>query len=208
MTRNLFPLAVFVAVATIISVSRAQSNEVAGIVGRTFISDQGVQGAGFPDSNIHFGHGLTVEANYARQFLNLGAVGVSIELPVVINTDEELNFAGLSTAKSFTSYFFTPSARLSLLPSGAFSPWVSVGGGVGHFSASSRLQSGLPNSSATGSTTGVIQLGLGLDVRIIHSVYLRGEVREFSAGEPQLGVNTGKSRYYNLFPGGGLVVRF
>lgn len=208
MRRNLFPLAVFAAVTTIIAVSKAQSNEVGGIVGRTFISDQGVPGAGLPDSNIHFGHGLTFEANYGRRFLNIGALAVSAELPVVINTDEELHFGGLSAPKSFTSYFFTPSARLSLLPEGAFSPWISFGGGVGHFGPSSRLESGQPNPNKSGTTTGVVQLGIGLDVRIIHSVYLRGEVREFSAGEPQLNVNTGKSRYYNLFPGGGLVVRF
>jgi hypothetical protein len=204
MRRILFPFAVFAAVTTIVPVSRAQSNEVGGIVGRTFISDQGVLGTG----NIHFGHGLTVEANYGRRLLNIGIVGLSAELPVVINTDEELHFSGLSEAKSFTSYFFAPSARLSLLPSGAFSPWISFGGGVGHFSASSRLESGQSNPSSKGTTTGVVQLGLGLDIRVIHSVYLRGEVREFSAGEPQLNVSTGKSRYYNLFPGGGLVVRF
>ena len=208
MTRNLFPLAVFAAVTTIVSLCTAQSNEIGGMVGRTFISDQGVVGAGLPDSNIHFGHGLTVEANYGRRLANIGVLGLSVELPVVINTDEELHFGGLSQAKSFTSYFFAPSARLSLLPSGAFSPWVSLGGGVGHFSASSRLESGLSNPSKTGTTTGVVQLGLGLDIRVIHSVYLRGEVREFSAGEPQLNVSTGKTRYYNLFPGGGLIVRF
>src|SRR5215469_4158312 len=204
MRRILFPFAVFAAVTTIVAVSRAQSNEVGGLIGRTFISDQGVLGTG----NVHFGHGLTVEANYGRRLANFGIVGLSAELPVVINTDEELKFGGLSAAKSFSSYFFAPSARLSLLPSGAFSPWISFGGGVGHFSASSHLESGLPNPSSKGTTTGVVQLGLGLDIRVIHSVYLRGEVREFSAGEPQLNVSTGKSRYYNLFPGGGLVVRF
>lgn len=208
MTRILFPLALLAVLAIIAAGAFAQKNELGGTLGRTFISDQGVAGTTFPDSNIHFGHGLTFEANYGRHLLNTGVFRVTLEVPAVFNPNEKLHFAGSNTPRSFASYFVTPSARVALLPSGAVAPWISVGGGFGHFSLSSRLESGQPNPNKSGTTTGVVQLGMGLDVRIIHSLYLRGEARELNSGEPQLNVNTGKSRYYNLFAGAGLVWHF
>jgi hypothetical protein len=207
MTRNLFPLAVLAVVTIAVAAAVAQKNELGGTLGRTFISDQGVAGTAFPDSNIHFGHGLTFEANYGRHLLDTGVFRVTLEVPAVFNPSEKLHFSGLDTPSSFASYFVTPSTRVTLFPSGAFAPWISVGGGIGHFSLSSRLESGQPNPRS-GTTTGVFQVGIGLDVRIVHSLYLRGEAREFNSGEPQLNVNTGKSRFNNLFAGAGLVWHF
>ena len=208
MTRNSFPFAVLATVAIMVAGAVAQKNDISGSVGRTFISDQGVAGTGLPDSNIHFGHGLTWEANYGRRLLNAGIVGITLEIPAVINFNQKLHFGGLDTPRSFSSYFVTPSAQISIFPTGPFSPWISAGGGIGHFALSSTLESGQPNPNRSGTTTGVIQLGLGLDVKIVRSVYLRGEVREFNSGEPQLNVITGKSRFYNLFAGAGLVWHF
>jgi opacity protein-like surface antigen len=207
MTRILFPLAVLALVSVMVTEAATQSNEIGGILGRTFISDQGVAGTGLPDSNIHFGHGLTFEANYSRRLLHAGVLGITFEIPAVIDPSQKLHFGGFDAPSSFASYFVTPSARANLFPRAPFSPWISVGVGVGHFALSSRLESGQPNPSRS-TTTGAVQLGFGLDVKIIRSVYLRGEAREFNSGEPQLNVNTGKSRYYNLFAGAGLVWRF
>ena len=207
MTRILFPLAVLAVLTILVAGAFAQKNELGGTLGRTFISDQGVAGTAFPDSNIHFGHGLTFEANYGRHLLNTGVFRITLEVPAVFNPNEKLSFSGLNTPSSFASYFVTPSARVTLLPSGAVAPWISIGGGFGHFSLSSRLESGQPNPRS-GTTTGVFQLGIGLDVRIVHSLYLRGEAREFNSGEPQLNVSTGKSRFNNLFAGAGVVWHF
>ncbi|PYX40931.1 MAG: hypothetical protein DMG81_04895, partial [Acidobacteria bacterium] len=57
-------------------------------------------------------------------------------------------------------------------------------------------------------TTGVFQMGLGLDVRILRRLSLRGEVRDFWSGSPDITVDTGNSRQHNLFVGGGVVWRF
>ena len=80
--------------------------------------------------------------------------------------------------------------------------WVKNRLGFGHFSESSTLVFGGPNPGKTGTTTGVEQAGLGLDVKIYKHFTLRGEGREFWSGVPQLNVNTGKSHQYNLFAGG------
>ena len=63
-----------------------------------------------------------------------------------------------------------------------FSPWVSLGGGFGHFSESNQLNCFGTNLGGS-SSTGVIQAGLGLDVSPFQKGFshfsFRGEVRDF-----------------------------
>ena len=197
--------ATVLAVCTIVTHVSAQQNEVSGLIGRTFISDQGIKGGTFFDNNVHFGKGLTFEVNYARRVLAPGLASLSLEVPVVVNWDEDLNSDALQIPKSFKSYFVTPSARLNVFSNSAVSPWVSLGGGIGRFSESSTQVSG---AGKTGTTTGALQVGLGLDVRLIGRFSLRGEVRDFWSGVPQLNVDTGKTRQHNYFVAGGIVWHF
>ena len=43
------------------AVAQDEKNEIGGILGRTFISDQGIQGATYFDPIIHSGKGLSFE---------------------------------------------------------------------------------------------------------------------------------------------------
>jgi hypothetical protein len=45
-------------------------------------------------------------------------------------------------------------------------------------------------------------------VRLFNRFSLRGEVRDFWSGVPQLNVTTDNSRQHNIFVGGGLVWHF
>ncbi len=208
MARQRVGIAVFLATVLLAANAAAQKNEIAGSIGRVFISDQGVQGANPANPNIHFGDGLSYEVNYARTFLNTGVFSINAEIPFVITPTAELNFGQNIVPKSFRSYFITPAARVNLFPTTAFSPWVSVGGGFGHFGESSELEFGGANPGKTGTTTGVFQAGFGLDVKIISAFKLRGEVRDFYSGVPQLNAVTGKTRQHNYFAGGGVVFSF
>ena len=186
----------------------AQKNEVSGILGRTFIADQGILGAPAYDPNLRFGKGLTFEINYDRRFMGTNLWSLALEVPFVVNVDEDVHAAQNLVPESFSSYFVTPAARVNLFPFTAVSPWVSFGGGFGHFSESSRLEFGGVNPSKTGTTTGVMQAGVGLDVKLSRRFTVRGEARDFWSGVPDLNVNTGKSRQHNIFVGGGLVWHF
>ena len=193
---------VMMAVCTLVTHAPAQNNEkneLSGLLGRTFISDQGIIGGTFFDNNVHFGSGLTFEVNYARRVLDMGPASVSLEVPFVVDWDEHLASDAPQIPRSFKSYFVTPSARLNIFANSAVSPWVSFGGGVGRFNESSTLISGVP--SKTGTTTGAVQAGLGLDVSVYGKFSVRGEVRDFWSGVPQLNVDTGKSRQHNLWFG-------
>ena len=176
------------------------------MIGRTFVSDQGVNGA--PGALLTSGAGLSVEGNYGRRLLDFGLVGLTGEVPFVVNFHENVHFDVNLVPKDYKSFFVTPSIRANLFPDNGLSPWVSAGGGFGYFKENSTLEFGGPNPGKTGTTTGIFQVGVGLDVKLFSRFSLRGEARDFFTGIPQLNVDTGKSRQHNFFVGGGVVYHF
>jgi len=200
-----------VAVCTFVAQATAQKNELSGIIGRTFTSDQRIQGAPAYDPDLRFSNGLSFEINYARRLMGTGSglLSLTLEVPFVVNPDQDLHAAPPNRIpEKYASFFVTPAVRLNAFPDHGVSPWVSFGSGFGHFAASSTLLFGGNNPGPTGTNTGVIQAGLGLDVKIFHGFSLRGEGRDFWSGVPQLNLNTGKSRQHNIFAGLGIVWHF
>jgi hypothetical protein len=189
---------------------RESKNEIAVTIGRTFISDQGVPNTNFFDNTVRFGRGLSLEGNYARRMRRYFWGDLALEVPVIFNPDEDLNYGINTTPKQYHSLFITPAARVTVIPNLAVSPWFSFGGGIGRFGASSDLLFGGPNPGPRGKTTGVLQGGVGMDVRFpgLHRARFRFEVRDDWSGVPPINVNTGKSRQHNYYVGGGLVFHF
>lgn len=143
-----------------------EKNELGGVIGRIFISDQGIN-ASIPDNTIHSGKGLSFGGEYARRFLVTPIFSVSGEAVVIYNPDEDLNAGGFGNAVVPTDYkqlFITPAARLNLFPTTAVSPWVSLGGGFAHFSQGNMLDYGGTNPGKS-TTSGVLEGGAGLDVK-------------------------------------------
>lgn len=186
----------------------ALQNEVSGTLGRIFISNRGIIGAPSYDPNLRYGKGLTFEIDYARRVLDGPFWRVALEVPFVVNVDEDIHAAQNVVPGNYSAIFVTPSARLNLFPHQGVSPWVSFGGGFSHFGEGSTLEFGGTNSLKNGNTTGVLQLGIGLDVKLIGRFRLRGEARDFWAGMPNFGVNTTSSRQHNILVGAGLAWRF
>lgn len=156
-----------------------KKNELTGIVGRTFIGDQGVKNVSLSNNNLHFGNGLTTEINYGHFLMAIRLPNLTLEVPVVVDWDQDLQFAANSAPGNYRSYFVTPSLRANALATTGVSPWVSFGSGVGQFSPSSELEFGekKPNGGSTN-------------------------------GMPNLAVDTGKSRQHNINVGGGVVWQF
>jgi hypothetical protein len=205
-------------VATIFAVSACaqdEKNEVGGILGRTFTSDQGIQNATYFDPVIHTGKGLTIEGEYAHRFLVTPIYSVSAEGLLVYNWDVDLN-AGEYTPSGVASVvpsdlkklFVTPAARVNLFPTTAVSPWISFGAGFGHISQNNQLVYGGVNPGKS-TTSAVIEAGFGLDVKVWRKMSIRMDVRDFWAGEPDFPrAPTGKTRQHNFFVGGGAFWRF
>jgi hypothetical protein len=204
-------LILLAAVSTLAAAQEKESlNEVAVTIGRTFISDQGVPGTSFFDNTVHFGEGLSFEADYARTLKRYSWGSLAAEVPIIINPDEDLNYGVNQVPEGYSSIFITPAARVTLIPSLAVSPWFSFGGGIGHFIASKDLLFGGTNPGPRINTTGVLQGGVGMDIRLpgLRKTRFRVEARDDWSGEPPINVDTGKTRQHNYYVGGGLVFHF
>jgi len=187
-------------------------NEIAGAIGRIFISDQGIKGATYFNPYVRSGKGLTFEVDYARRFVANPIYALSAEVPAVLNLDEDLNSGANVVPKGYHQIFITPSLRANLFPETRISPWLTFGGGFGHFSENRSLLYGGSNPGSS-STSGVLQGGFGLDARPfsgrLSNLRIRGEVRDFWSGTPDLPLApTGKTRQHNYLVGGGPVWRF
>ena len=201
-------LLVTVSILGATSVAQDEKNELTGIVGRTFISQQGIQGATYLNPFVDSNNGFTFEVNYARRLFGTPVYAVSGEVPAVFNLDEDLNSGSNVVPVDYKQIFVTPALRVNLFPATAVSPWISLGGGIGRFSENKNLIYGGTNPGSS-STTGVLQGGVGLDVRVWHRFSIRGQVRDFWSGTPDLPLAaTGKTRQHNFFVGGGVVWRF
>lgn len=191
-----------------------EPNQLTGMIGRMFISDQGIHGPNVPAVNpfVRSGHGLSFEVNYSRRLLTNPIIGLSGEVLAVLNLDEKLGSGGDVVPSEYKQYFLTPGLRLNLFPATAVSPWVSIGGGFAHFTESNNLN--YYGTNPGGSTTsGVLQGGVGLDLnpfqRRFRHLGFRGEARDFWSGTPDLPLaDTGKTRQHNYFVAGGAVWHF
>jgi len=203
-------LAVTMSILGVSASAQDEKNEVTGIIGRIFISDQGITGPNAPpfDPFVRSGNGLTFEADYAHRFLATPIFAVSGEVPAAFNLKEKLNSGADVVPTSYRQIFVAPSVRVNFFPETAVSPWVSLGGGFGFFNESKSLIYSGTNPGGS-STSGVLQAGLGLDVKVWRRFSVRGEVRDFWSGTPDLPLaDTGKSRQHNYFVGGGVVWHF
>jgi hypothetical protein len=202
-------LAVTMSILCASAAAQDEKNELTGILGRIFISDQGLVGTPPPNPFVRSGKGLTFEVNYSRHLWGGQIYSISGEVPAVFNLDEDLNSGYNVVPIDYKQIFLTPSFRVNLFPETAVSPWVSVGGGVGFFSENKNLIYGGPNPGGS-STTGVMQGGFGLDVNPFRQRFshfgFRLDVRDFWSGEPKFPLaDTGKTRQHNYFVGGGVV---
>ena len=208
--KRLWIAVLFVVTLAVSLAAQDEKNDLGASIGRSFISTQAIQGATFFDPYIRYGKGLTIEGSYARRLLVTPVFAVAAELPILYNPDEDLHAGGPGLVPhDDKALFLTPSVRVNLFPTTAVSLWGSLGGGFGHISESNTLlYNGTPNTGKS-TTSGVLQYGVGLDVKLTKRVVLRAEGRDFWAGEPDFPqAPTGKTRQHNYFLGVGAIWRF
>lgn len=193
-----------------VAVAQDTKNELAVTIGHIFISDQTVPNTNFFDNTVHFGKSIPFEIDYARDLRNFGWGVLAVEVPAIISLDQDLNYGQNQIPREYKSVFITPAARVSFPSYLPFTPWLSFGGGVGHFQASRDLLFFGSNPGPRVKTTGVLQGGVGLDIKLfgLQSLKLRVEARDDWSGVPPLNVDTGKTRQHNYYVGGGAVFRF
>jgi hypothetical protein len=200
-----------VPVLVLVSSVLAQVNELSITAGRAFVSTQTIVNDPFPndfDPHIHFGREEMVEFNYGRLLKSYKIFGLYGEVPVAIYPRMDLHTDQNQIPKDIGALFVTPSVRVNIFSGDSVTPWVSAGGGYGRFRAAPTRIFGGPNPGQTGTNTGVIQFGAGLDVWVWHRWGARLEARDFYSGVPDYTVDTGRSRQHNYYVGIGVVHRF
>jgi hypothetical protein len=199
-----------VLVLVLVASALAQVNELSITAGRTFVSTQTIQNPlqGDVNPNIHFGNEESVAFNYGRLLMSHKILGLYAELPVAIYFRMDLNTGASQIPKDIGALFATPSVRLNIFSGDSVTPWISAGGGYGRFREAPGLNFYGPNPGPTGTNTGVVQFGAGLDVWVWHRWGARFEARDFYSGKPALDVDTSNSRQHNYYVGIGVAHRF
>ena len=176
-----------------------QANEIALTGGGDFVTNQ--QGSVQTT--------WAIEGSVAHRLISAPLIGLYGEIPLAAAFHSKPNFSGacatvfpppagcVTSPSSYSSFFVTPGVKVRIGGPG-LAPYLTVGGGVGHFS---------PSGSQGSSTTGVISYGGGIDVTLLPMIGLRGEVRDFNSGFPTFG-GAGSGRQHNLFATAGIVLRF
>jgi hypothetical protein len=196
---------ILVTILGVISSAWAQKNELSITAGRTFVSTETVPSTG---DTVHFGNPASFEVDYARLLKTKKIFGLFAEVPVAVYPKMNLNYFPGGIPRDIGALFVTPSVRLNIFSGDSVTPWVSVGGGYGRFRESSSLYYYGPNPGPTGTNTGVVQFGAGLDVWYWHTWGFRLEARDFFSGDPALDVVTSNSRQHNYYVGVGVMHRF
>src|SRR6516162_6441021 len=132
------------AVAVLITLSTrrlAQKADAAFVIGGSFVSNSTATFGPAPTfiSTVQADHHLFLEGNVGLQMLNARVASVSLELPFAGIPSQALH---LSTAPStvlahMSAIYVTPGFRLKILPGSPITPFVSVGGGLAHYSLAS-----------------------------------------------------------------------
>jgi hypothetical protein len=187
------------------SAGYAQSNDVAVTFGATF--SPSVSGTPIcealpvcPTGPVSHSveQGFSFVGAYSHRLINLKAASLHLELPVMFAPSRKAETALFNP--DFSSFYFTPSVKLKLLPDSGISPFVSAGGGVAHFSEGS-----------TSNNKGAFQVGGGVDFKTrLPLLGFRFEVRDFITGIPGTPSFAGVSSDHlqSIFVGGGITLHF
>jgi hypothetical protein len=184
----------------------AQSNDVAVTFGVAFSpSVTGLSGCDvlpFPCPTVPVSDsvesGFSFVGAYSHRLVNLKAASLHLELPVMLAPSRKADTARFNT--DFSSFYFTPSLKLKLLPDFGISPFVSAGGGLARFKDNSNSDN-----------RGAFQVGGGLDFKTrLPLLGFRLEVRDFITGLPGTPSFTGvtSDHLHSIFAGGGITLHF
>jgi hypothetical protein len=183
----------------------AQSNDITLSLGGTPSQSRGFRSptAGTAQTSAD----ISLGANYGHRFLDAEVAALYGEIEFVALPNRSLAATTAIVPQNYASLYVTPGVRLKVLPSARLSPWVAVGGGYALYEQSAKLSNG-QNTTNKFLSRGVFDFGGGLDYKAFRLLGLRGEVRDFLSGNPNLNVALSSSTQHNVVASGGISVRF
>jgi hypothetical protein len=170
------------------------------LLGWTKTSDEG--------SVLQFDRGTTYQASFNVGISKIDSVAISIEVPFIASPGFDVSTPGGALPKEYASLYLTPGVRVTAFRDGPVSIFGAVGAGYARYSESKLRKDGSPNPAQRDTNTGAIQFGGGIDVRWLHWLGFRGELRDISTGARNFSISTPGERVHNVVGAGGLVLRF
>jgi len=194
----------FLAAATITVPGRAQNQELTfslgGIPGQTR-SFQGSAGTAQISADRSFG------INYGHRLVGAKIAALYGEVEFVAIPNRPVTAANATVPQNYASLYLAPGVRFKFFPSSRLSPWAAVGGGYALYQESAQLSNGQSTTNKF-LNRGVFDYGGGLDYRLFRFIGLRGEVRDFFSGNPNLNTALSSSTQHNVVASGGIILRF
>jgi len=161
-------------------------------------------GGNFPNDNyVNADKSPVFGVSFAGRWLHGPGMGLYVELPLVVATKSGFTEPNSLVRNGYRSLFFTPGLKLKFLGSMPISPYVLAGAGVAHFSTENDPVAG--NSS---SNKAVFDVGGGVDMKVAPYISLRGELRDFISGTPNLAAIRDSGHQHSVVLQGGVVFRF
>ena len=149
----------------------------------------------------------TLAVNYGHHLAGTKIVALYGEVEFVAIPNRGVTSATTVVAQNYASLYVTPGARLKLFPRSRISPWGAIGGGYALYQESAQLSNG-QNTTNKFLNRGVFDYGGGVDYRLFWRIGLRGEVRDFLSGNPNLNAAPTSSTQHSVVASGGLIVSF
>lgn len=194
----------------------AQKADVAFSVGASSVSDThltfdcplGAVCDSIPPESVKTGHDVFWEGTFSSRMIDAKLASIHIEIPIAGIAHQQATFTQSPNVfiAHFSSLYITPSLKTKFFPAAPISPWISLGGGLAHFS--------FPDDHTN---KFALQFGAGADIKTpLPHIGLRVELRDFLSGQPSFGTpgvglagnpESGLSRH-NVFAGGGFVIHF
>jgi hypothetical protein len=203
-----------------IPVVAQEKNEVGLVIGWIVTPSQtlspaaslvGPGGTVLPDREIALNASLTLGADYDRTLVlkQKFAIGGGVDF-LASPLDVKVSQQSQNAIGQYAFIFLTPHVRVKFHPAGAFSPWLSFGGGYARFLE--KAPTAAP-SFRPGTNTGTFVFGGGVDTRpVIHVLKIpigfRIEVRDFYSGLPNYNQKVTGNLQNNIAFNGGLLIRF
>jgi len=150
---------------------------------------------------------VSLGANYGHRLLHAEFAALYTEIQFVALPNRSVTPATAIVPQNYASPYATPGLRLKVLPRARLSPCAALGGGYALYEQSAKLSNG-QNSTSQFPSRGAFDFGGGLDYQLFRFFGLRGEVRDFVSGNPNLNVALSSSTQHNIVASGGISVRF
>jgi opacity protein-like surface antigen len=158
--------------------------------------------------SIKAGTSFAYEVNVAVRLYNAHLAALYVEVPFAGTPKTTLTSSNPFSPSDYSSFFITPGLKLKVLPGAPFSPYAFAGAGYARFHEGSTLANGSQNPGSGGTGRGAFDFGGGVDWKVLPSISVRGEVRDFYSGTPKFNTSLLNDKQQNVLVSAGVVLRF